>query len=239
MGVVTTLALGSRSRQGAWKGVVWKCNPEVTFTFSGSVREWAHTLSNGLPFWELKSLWSLKFLKNNLKSQNSLNWKLLYTIGKILRLRCLKWAHMIHLSTYNTSYGQKKGRESKCQFDSQPLKIGNPLNWSSYKWCATYRWKALDKGYNFASNLVTIEGLNKKLWASNFVKSLNFENFGIPDLEVLGKMTFGCQPSWLIIENIIRGKVMVSPKFGPWWVLWLHVCTCFVRAPKVFQLCTN
>jgi hypothetical protein len=28
-----------------------------------------------------------------------------YTIGKLLRHRCLKWAHMIHLSIYNTSYG--------------------------------------------------------------------------------------------------------------------------------------
>jgi hypothetical protein len=25
---------------------------------------------------------------------------------------------MIHLNIYNTSYGQKKGWESKCQFDS-------------------------------------------------------------------------------------------------------------------------
>jgi hypothetical protein len=32
---------------------------------------------------------------------------------------------MIYLSTYNTSYGQKKGWESKCQFDSQPLKVKN------------------------------------------------------------------------------------------------------------------
>jgi hypothetical protein len=31
------------------------------------------------------------------------------TIGKILRCRCLKWAHMIQFSAYNTSYGRKKG----------------------------------------------------------------------------------------------------------------------------------
>ncbi len=29
------------------------------------------------------------------------------------------------LNIYNTSYGQKKGRESKCQCDSQPLKVEN------------------------------------------------------------------------------------------------------------------
>jgi hypothetical protein len=32
---------------------------------------------------------------------------------------------MIHLTTYNKSYGQKKGQESKCQFESQPLKVKN------------------------------------------------------------------------------------------------------------------
>jgi hypothetical protein len=32
---------------------------------------------------------------------------------------------------------------------------------------------------------------------------------------------------------------MVSPQFGPWWVLWIHVCSWFVHAPKMFQLCTN
>jgi len=32
---------------------------------------------------------------------------------------------MNHLDTSNTSYGQKKGRKSNWQFDSQPLKVGN------------------------------------------------------------------------------------------------------------------
>jgi hypothetical protein len=30
---------------------------------------------------------------------------------------------------------------------------------------ATYHWKALDKGYNFASELITIEGLHRNLCA--------------------------------------------------------------------------
>jgi hypothetical protein len=112
----------------AWKGVGRECNSGVTFTLRGvqeSVREWAHTLPSELPLWELKSLWNLEFLENNLKGQNSLDWGLLYTIGNFSRHRYLKWALMIHLNTYNTNYGQKKGRESKCQFDSRPLKVGN------------------------------------------------------------------------------------------------------------------
>jgi hypothetical protein len=34
------------------------------------------------------------------------------------------------------------------------------------RWCATYFWKAFDEGYNFALNLISIENLHKKLWAS-------------------------------------------------------------------------
>jgi hypothetical protein len=70
---------------------------------------------------------------------------------------------MIHLSAYNTSYGPKKGQESKCQFDSQPLKVENCPKLHVCKWRATYRWKALNKGYNFDLNLISIRGLHKKL----------------------------------------------------------------------------
>jgi len=37
----------------------------------------------------------------------------------------------------------------------------------------------------------------------------------------------------------IRGKVVASPKSGPWWVLWVRICPWLVLAPKVLQLCTN
>jgi hypothetical protein len=60
----------------------------------------------------------MDFLESDLKSQNSLDWGLLYTIENTLRPRCLKWGCIIDLSIYNTSYGWKKGWDSKCQFDS-------------------------------------------------------------------------------------------------------------------------
>jgi hypothetical protein len=53
---------------------------------------------------------------------------------------------MIHLSNYNTSYGQKKGQESKYQFASQPLKVENRLESHACKWRTTYRWKDRNEG---------------------------------------------------------------------------------------------
>ncbi len=40
---------------------------------------------------------------------------------------------------------------------------------------------------------------------------------------------------WPGIDYTIRGKVVASPKFGLWWILWIHVCSWFIHAPK----CSN
>jgi len=70
----------------------------------------------------------------------------LYIIGKLFEHNCLKWAHIAHFDIQNTSYGQKKGQESNCQFDSRPEKVGNRSDLLSCRQRATYRWKALDEG---------------------------------------------------------------------------------------------
>jgi len=44
----------------------------------------------------------------------------------------------------------------------------------------------------------------------------NLRNFGTPNLGVLGQNDTWVQAPWAGIENIIRGKVMASPKSGPW-----------------------
>jgi hypothetical protein len=38
------------------------------------------------------------------------------------------------------------------------------------RWRATYLWKALDEGYNFSLDLISIEGLHAKLWAPEVAK---------------------------------------------------------------------
>jgi len=87
---------------------------------------------------------------------------------------------MTHLDTLNSSYGQKKGRKSNWQFDFRPLKVGNHPNFLVCKWRAIVHWKAFNKGYNFALDLISIKGLHTKLWAPKVV-SLKFGNFGIPE----------------------------------------------------------
>ncbi len=64
--------------------------------------------------WNLSGL--SKFLESDCRGQNPSHWKVFYIIEKLLKRKCLKWAYMTHLDIWNTSYGQKKGRESNWQF---------------------------------------------------------------------------------------------------------------------------
>jgi len=121
-----------------------------------------------------------------------------YIIRKLLKLRCLKWAHITHLDIWNTSYGQKKGRESNWQFDSQPLKIKNRPNLLVCKWRATYHWKALNKGHNFASDNISIWGMHAKLWAPKVA-------------DVPGQNAIWMWASWRGTEYTIGGRWWLPP----------------------------
>jgi hypothetical protein len=89
---------------------------------------------------------------------------------------------MTHLDIWNTSYGQKKGRESNWQFDSRPLKVKNRPDFLACRWRVTHRWKAFDEGYNFSLNLISIGCVHTKLWGPKVM--------GDPTLEILG-LPFG------------------------------------------------
>jgi len=65
------------------------------------------------------------------------------------------------------------------------------------KWYATYCWKALDKGYNFAVDLTSIEGLHKKLYASKVTE--------IPISRISGFPTW-VQPPVVRHRNYYKGE---------------------------------
>jgi hypothetical protein len=69
-------------------------------------------------------------------------------------------------------------RRSRSQFDSRPLKVKNQPDFVTWRWCATYRWKALDEGYNFAWDLISIGGMHVKLWGPKVA--------GVPTLAISG-----------------------------------------------------
>jgi hypothetical protein len=58
-------------------------------------------------------------------------------------------------------------------------------------------------------------------------------------LRILGQKTIWMWASWRGVKYIVRGKVVASPKSGPWWVLWVWVCSWLVLATKMFSQGTN
>jgi hypothetical protein len=89
-------------------------NPKVweSVRMNTHTPKWAPMLGVGV-------LADFQIFREWLQGSNPSPWEVLYIIGKLLKLRCLKWAHMTHLDIWNTSYGQKKGLESNWQFDSR------------------------------------------------------------------------------------------------------------------------
>jgi hypothetical protein len=142
--------------------------------YFGRVRGWLPHSRNG--DWRVRQ--TFETLEFNYRGQNALHWGFLYIIGKLSKCRCRKWARMSHLDICSTSYDKKKGRESNWQFDSRLLKVGNRPDPGVCRWNATHCWKALDKGYNFASDLIAIGGLQRKLCALKVV--------GIPVVGISG-----------------------------------------------------
>jgi hypothetical protein len=171
----------------------------------------------------MESRWTPKTSKSDFRGQNSMACGIFYIIGKLLERLCLIWALIAHLNIWNTSYGQKKGQETNYQFDSRTEKIRNRPNLLVYKQCVTYRWKALDKSYNFSLDYTSIRGLLAKLWGSKiaivptWAISIRNSHLGISRQKAIWMWVL-----WRGVEYTIRGKVVASPKSGPWWIL----CVC-------------
>jgi hypothetical protein len=106
-------------------------------------------------------------------------------------------------------YGQKKGRESNWQFDSRPLKVRNWPDFLGCKWHATYRWKDLDKGYNFVLNLISIRGLHAKLWAAKVA--------GIPILAI-SRLPVGSPGTKCHLNVGLMERHKVYYKGRRWWL---------------------
>jgi hypothetical protein len=130
--------------------------------FGAKCENATHTPKSG----KMESSRTPKNSEDDLRGQISLPWCVLYINGNLLKCRCPKWPHMGHLDIFSSSYGQKKGRESNCQFDSRPLKVGNRHLPDVVSRSATRRWKALDESYNFGLDLVPIRIRGEELCAS-------------------------------------------------------------------------
>jgi len=202
------------------------------------MREWTFTLPRQLPPWEIESRWTPETSESDCRGQNSMARGILYIIGKILERRCLKWARLALLDIWNTSYGQKKGQESNCQFNSWPQKVGNRPFFDVRFGSATRIWKALDESYNFASDRIAIRGLLAKLWGSK-VSGVPFGAISGLPLGSLGKNSHLDVASVKSHRVYYKGEGGGFPQVRAVVNLVCPCCPWLILTPRVFQLCTN
>jgi hypothetical protein len=93
-------SLGLATKAKVCKGASQKGSMGITSHALGSVGDcegmnlhtskWVPILRVGVPM-------NSQILESDCKGQNTLDWGVLYIIGKLLELKCLKWARMTHL----------------------------------------------------------------------------------------------------------------------------------------------
>jgi len=124
------------------------------------------------------------------------------------------------------------------QFDFRPEKVGI---WPDLLVCRrleTYHWKALDEGYNFALDRISIKGLLAKLWGSKVVGVLTWAISGLPlgNLETKNHLDVGPVERCRVYY---KGEGGGFPQVRGLVSLVCLCCPWFILAPKVLQLRTN
>jgi hypothetical protein len=123
-------------------------------------------------------------------------------------------------------------------FDSRPLKVENQPNSLAFRWHATYCWKALDKGFNFALDLLSIRRLHIKLWTP---KVAGVPVVGISKLP-LGSLGTKCHLDMGLMERHkvhYKGEGDGFPQVRAVVNLVCPNCPWLVLTQKMLQLCTN
>jgi hypothetical protein len=157
------------------------------------VWEWRLTLPSELPFWELESRWTLEPSESNCKGQNTLNWRVLYIIGKLLKWRCVKWVHMTHLDICNTSYGKKKGRGSKLAIWLSNTKSQESTRLPCVQVACNMPLESSQRELQLCFRPHPDWNSEHEVIASQSCKSSNLGNFETPFWESRDKKPFGCR----------------------------------------------
>jgi hypothetical protein len=82
---------------------------------------------------------------------------------------------------------------------------------------------------------VSIKGLHTKLWAPIVLQESQLWEFQDSHLGVPGQNDIWVLVPWPGTDYIVKGKGVASLKSGPWWVLWVRVCSWWVRASKCYN----
>ncbi len=179
-----------------------KCEDETHTPKSGNLESSATPKSGNL-----ESSATPKNSELDCRGQNTSYCGVFYTNGKVLKCTCPKWPRMDHLDICSPSYGQKKGRESNCQFPttkSRELTSFRRLQKECDRALESSQRK-LQLWFRPHSNRRSESGD----MSSQIPGSRTRDSFGTPHWESREKVPFGCG-SRGVTQRILYG--------GRWWL---------------------
>jgi hypothetical protein len=112
-----------------------------------NAKDGAQWFPSAFPLWELHLCRNPKCSKPWLKRKTSTKLSPQNTIGKVLKFKCLRCHHIVHLDLKCMSYNKEKGSRVKLiiwLLTTSPFKIG--IKWSLIGH-AMHLWKNLFEGY--------------------------------------------------------------------------------------------
>jgi hypothetical protein len=131
-------------------------------------------------------------------------------------------------------YGQKKGQESVKLPIWLPTTKNQKSPWFLYVQVACHiPLESSPQGLQLWFRIILIKGVHTILWVSKVAKVPILRISGLP-LGVPRQNDIWVPVLWPGLKYTMKGKVVASPKSRPWWVLWVHVCSWFICAPKMF-----
>jgi len=167
--------------------------------------------------------WTPKILENNFRGQNSMACDVLYIIGKLLECRCLKHARIFHLDIWNTSYGQKKGWESKLPVWLPTRKSRESTQFTCMQTTCNILSESSQQGLQLCFRPHADLRFACKVMGLQSRGSPSWRDFKTPTWESQERKAIWMSALWRGAKYIIRGKVVASPKSRPWWVLCVRV----------------
>jgi len=201
-----------------------------------SVREWTLTLPKELPLCELESQWTLECSESDYKGQNPMARGFFYTIGKLLKCRCLKWARMTHLDNLKHKLWPKEALGVKLAVWLLTTKSQESLRLPCVKVTCNIPLESSQRVLKLCFRPYLNQRSTHKVMGPQSHKSPNFGNFGgLP----LGSPSTKSHLDVGLVERhkvYYKGEGGGSPGHGSLVSL---SCPWLILAPKVLQLCNN
>jgi hypothetical protein len=164
--------------------------------------------------WVLESFGTPECLELDSKVQNTSHWVFLVSLERSWNVD-IENALALTIRTFAAQVmGKRRARSQTSSFDSRPLKVENRCLPDVRFGSAIRRWKDLDKGYNFGSDLVAIQLCSRELWQFKVPEVPPWQNrdsiSGVP-----GICAIWMPAPWRAAENTIGSKVVAySPSLG-------------------------